>query len=57
MTTAKPAAPAPRIKQPNEALPQQNSYKTSVYKIGDGDRFAPVRPGALDFLKYKSKGF
>ena len=55
--TAKPELYVQRIKQVGEAQPPQHNYKLSTYKTGDGDLFPPPRPGSLDFLKYKSKGY
>ena len=53
----KSEAYVPRVKQVGEAQPPQDSYKTTTYRTGDGDLFPPPRPGSLDFLKYKSKGY
>lgn len=55
--TATTEAYVPRVKRPNEATPPKSNYKATTYKTGDGDLFPPPRPGSLDFLKYKSKGY
>lgn len=54
---SKPDPYAPRVKCPNEATPPKSNYKATTYKTGDGDLSPPPRPGSLDFLKYKSKGY
>ena len=33
-----------------------NKMTSNVYRTGDGDTIQTLRPGALDFLQYKSKG-
>ena len=55
--TAKPEPYVQRTKKVGEAQPPQNNYKATTYRTGDGDLFPPPRPGSLDFLKYKSKGY
>lgn len=47
-----------RTRAPNEALPPQHTtlWDKETYRTGMGDTVQAMRPGALDFLKCKSRG-
>jgi hypothetical protein len=48
----------PRARKKNEALPMEHNtlWNPDTYRTGMGDTPQAVRPGAMDFMKCKSKG-
>lgn len=38
------------------ATPQQSTFNKGTYRLGDGEKIQPVRPGSEDHKKWASKG-
>jgi hypothetical protein len=42
---------------PSAGVKFDDLFKRGIYKTGDGETVQPPRPGSLDHLQFKSRGF